>query len=140
MEESEFLVIIQFRYLYRLSIRHNKVRTSLRRRYPTSLWSFHLVVMETLDDVAFATLSDVSIATMVTSERRLISTSQQPCNTSLCLPELMQRLSRFFECGFEVKLYRDQSGLYKHRFVNRWLIFILLNIFFILTTQLLINY
>ena len=48
------MVIIQFRYLYLLSLRQN-VTTSLRRRYPTSLWSCHIVAMETSDDVAKTT-------------------------------------------------------------------------------------
>ena len=53
------MVIIQFRYLYLLSLIQN-VTTSLRRRYPTSLWSCHIVAMETSDEVAKTTY-DVSI-------------------------------------------------------------------------------
>ena len=93
------MVIIQFRYLYLLSIRQN-VTTSLPRRYPTSLWSCHIVAMETSGDVA--TLLQRLIMTslyetwkwrrfcnvaqrfhrnyMATSERRWIATSQQRCN------------------------------------------------------------
>ena len=49
------MVIIQFRYLYLLAIRPNNVTTSLRRHYPTSLWSCHIVAVETSDDVAKTT-------------------------------------------------------------------------------------
>ena len=78
------MVTIQFRYLYLLSIRQN-VTISLRRCYPTSLWSCHIVAMESQmtlqkrrhcnvslwrlfmrrwNDVVFATSPDVSIATI----------------------------------------------------------------------------
>ena len=50
------MVIIQFRYLYLLSIRQNNFTTSLRRRYPASLWSCHIVAKETSDDVSIATI------------------------------------------------------------------------------------
>ena len=47
-----------------LSIRQNNFTTSLRRRYPTSLWSCHIVAVVTLDEVA-----------KTTSLQRLIMTS-----------------------------------------------------------------
>ena len=81
-----------------LSIRQN-VTTSLRRRYPTSLWSCHIVAKETSADAAKTTSLQRLIMTslyemlkrwrfcnvtrrfhhnyMATSERRWIATSQQ---------------------------------------------------------------
>ena len=100
-EKSEFLVIIQFRYLYLLSIKQNNV-TSLRRRYLTLLWSCHIVAVETLDDIAKKTSLQRLIMTslyerlqrrrffnivrrfhcnyMAASERCWIATSQQHFN------------------------------------------------------------
>ena len=93
---------MQIRYLHVLSVRQNKVTTSLRRRYLTLLWSCHIVAMETSDDVAKTTLMQHLIMTslnetlqrrrfwkvvrrfhrnhMTTSEWRWIATSQQLCN------------------------------------------------------------
>ena len=99
---KQFLVIIQFRYLYMLSIRQNNFTTSLRRRYPTSPWSCHIVAMEMSDDIAKTTSLQHLIMTsqnetlqrcrfgnvvwrfhrhyMATSEQRWIAMSQQRCN------------------------------------------------------------
>ena len=85
-----------------LSIRQNNFTTSLRRRFPTSLWSCHIVAMKTSNDVAKTTSLRRLIMTspnetlqqhrfcnvvrrfhrnyIATSERRWVATSQQRCN------------------------------------------------------------
>ena len=103
------MVIIQFRYLYLLSIRQNKVITSLRRRYLTSFWSCHIVAVKSSDEVAKTMSLQRLIMTslhemlqrrrfcnvvqrfhrnyMAASEQRWIVTSQQHCNdvfVSIC--------------------------------------------------------
>ena len=112
LKQSKFLVIIQFRYLYLLSIRQYKVTKSWRRRYPTSLWSCHIVAIETSDDVTKTTSLQRLIMTslnvtlqrrrfcnvvwhfhrryMSTSGRRWIVTSQRRCNDVIVPTGLVQ--------------------------------------------------
>ena len=80
-----------------VSIGQNNAATSLRRRYPTSLWSFYIVAMETSDGVGKTTslqrLNMTSLnetlqnvlrhfhqSNMAMSERRSTATSQQHFN------------------------------------------------------------